>query len=128
MTKQASFLWRLLGLTLILLTAFSISILLSRNSHYFVSMLSATAISLLSIGAGYYVNRWAWGKPHKTFMRTVIGGMILRVFLVAILLILIVTHTRIPLVQFFIFLSISYLAYQLYEVYYINRQLRSKQF
>ena len=57
-------------------------------------------------------------------MATLVGGMLARIAFIAILLVWVVTHLDIPLLTFFICLAVSYLVYQLVEVWTVNQELK----
>ena len=117
---------RLLIATVALLAVFGpvIGLTAPNPTPHFLSAGLALTLSLSSIVGGYIANRWAFGRSPKVFMATLVGGMVARIAFIAILLVWVVTHLRIPLITFFICLAVSYLVYQVVEVWTVNRELK----
>jgi len=117
---------RFLVATLILLVAFGVVIgfAVEKPVPHLLSAGLALTLSLSSIAGGYVANRWAFGRSPKVFMATLVGGMLARIAFIAVLLVWVVTHLNIPLLTFFICLAVSYLVYQLVEVWTVNQELK----
>lgn len=95
---------------------------------HLLSAVLGTVISFFVILAGYTANRWAFGRSPKQFLGTVVGGMLVRLAIVASLLVWVVRNVQLPLITFFIALTISYLVFQAVEVWTIHGQLKRGNF
>jgi len=91
---------------------------------HLTSLAAAVGLSFFSIAGGYLANRWAFGRSPKLFMGTLVGGMAARLLVIALVLIWIVKNLQIPLVTFFIALSVSYLTFEIVEVWTIHQNLK----
>lgn len=89
-------------------------------------VLSGLGLALVHVLSGFYMSRWALAKPVKLFMSIVMGGMGIRLMLVAIVLVLMAKLVNIDLKLFVVAFGIYYLLFQIVEIYFINRGLQLK--
>jgi MFS family permease len=117
---------RLLISALVLALGFGIVILEEEGfaGPQFISAFFGIGLSLATILAGYLMNRWAFGRSRRVFMGVVVGGMIGRLVVVSLILVWVTLNLRIPLLTFFVSLSISYLTFQIIEAWSIHRGLQ----
>jgi len=80
-------------------------------------------ISLIIFLLGFISINWAFGRPLKTFMGVVLGGMFLRFVLIGVALFLLIRFTSIHRLSFVLAFFIFYLINQIYEIRFIHLKL-----
>ncbi|MDZ7373919.1 MAG: hypothetical protein ONB23_08090 [candidate division KSB1 bacterium] len=94
------------------------------SSRQFISAGLGMGLALAAILLGYSMNRWAFGKSPRVFMAVLVGGMLGRLVLIALILVWVARSQHIPLLTFFVSLSISYITFQSMEALTIHRGLK----
>jgi hypothetical protein len=69
--------------------------------------------------------RWGFGRSTKAFLLVVLGGMMMRFFVLGIALFLIWRFTHLPLFGFLVAFIISYILLQYYEVRFVTQELKN---
>jgi len=100
------------------------SFLTTANEVWIV--LAAWALALVHVISGFYMSRWAIAKPAKTFLTIVMGGMGLRMLMVAIAIVVLIKLLNVDVELFVITFGIYYFLFQIVEIHFINRGLQLK--
>ncbi len=87
---------------------------------------TACGISLFHVLSGFYMSRWAFTKSSKLFVSIVMGGMGIRMTMMAILLVLLIQWVHFDVKLFMFTFGIYYVLFQIVEVYFINRGFQLK--
>ncbi len=120
---QKYFLLTVCGITVVLLLIFN-SFLTSGQE--FVIVLSACGLALVNVLSGYYLARWAFGKPMKIFLNVVMGGMGIRLAVMGAAVFILIRVLTMDVKLFVAAFGIYYLLFQMVEIYFINRGLQLK--
>lgn len=91
----------------------------NKSSEVVIGYIASLFIFIL----GFLSINWAYEKPLKIFMATVLGGMFLRFVLIAVALFLFMRFTDIHILYFILSFFVFYLIYQVYEIRFINSKL-----
>lgn len=83
-------------------------------------------LSLFLITSGYVAIRWAFHRPAKTFYGVVMGGMLLRFIIIGISLVLVRQAEGVHIYGFVGAVMASYILLQIFEVRFIQAELRSQ--
>ncbi len=91
-----------------------------------IIVLSACGIALFHVLTGFYMSRWAFSKSSKLFISIVMGGMGIRMTLIAIVLVLLIQLVQIDVKLFMFTFGVYYVLFQMVEIYFINRGFQLK--
>jgi len=83
-------------------------------------------VSLANILFAFYSIKWAFDKPNKTFFNVVLGGMGIRFLFLIGALFFVWKFTQIHLLAFIISLVVFYLTLQMFEIRYIQKELKTR--
>jgi hypothetical protein len=111
----------LVGASAILLLVMNLlsSAILLRDSLIAAGMSAANAL------AGYYLAVSGAEKEHSGFIKTVFGGMALRVLSLVILTVLLIRMEWVEAIPFFLMLMGFYVLHQILELTALNRRIKS---
>ncbi len=84
------------------------------------------AVSILSIFFSLFSIRWGFNKKNKQFYQVLIGGMILRLAIVAVVVYVLIKVLKWSLWGFLISLVVFYLFLQYHEIKMVNALLEKK--
>jgi len=87
---------------------------------------SAWGLALIHVLSGFFMSRWAMEKSSRQFMTIVLGGIGLRLMLVAAALFALMPWIRVSLELFIITFVVFYILFQIVEVYFIHRGLQQR--
>jgi len=91
-----------------------------------VGVVTGGAISLVNVLIGYISVEYAFNKPNPTFLKVVLGGMGIRLSLIAFTLILLIKVFQIHLYSLISSMIIFYFLYITFEIVFINRKISLK--
>ncbi len=97
-----------------------------RGTAFLLAPAIGGAISFLVILSAYYLNRWAFRKSHKVFLRALVGGMVARIVLAVGLFFGAWWFLKLPPALFLISLIVYYLIFQVLEARFIQTQMGAK--
>jgi hypothetical protein len=80
--------------------------------------------SLFIFSLGFVSIVWSLKRSLKTFMSVVLGGIVVKFVLLAILIFLIMKYTNFDILYFVIIFVVFYIFYQLSEFRFINTHVR----
>lgn len=80
--------------------------------------------SLIIFTLGFVSIVWALKKSLKTFMSVVLGGIVVKFVLLAVLIFLIMKYTNLNIFYFIITFVVFYIFYQFSEFRFINANMR----
>lgn len=80
-------------------------------------------ISLIIFIFGFLTMNWSFKKSLKTFLTTILGGMLVRFILLGLAIFLLMRFTKINIVYFLASFFVFYLIYQLFEIRFINSMI-----
>jgi hypothetical protein len=88
-----------------------------------VSIFCGCLISTLNVLSGYFIIAYSIDKSNKTFFKSIIGGMIIRLFGVGIVTVVFVKVMKIDMIGYLISLFFFYFIFLILEVLYLNKRL-----
>ena len=94
------------------------------SGYQVYSLIIGYAISLINIAIGYNLNRSALNKKVKSFMVIVFGSMALRMIFVALVLIILLTYTRLDSISLVSSVFFFYFLFVTLEIYFLNKKHR----
>ena len=111
----------LIGATFILLVVMNLisSAVLLRDSLIAAGMSAANALT------GYYLAVSGADKEHSEFIKTVFGGMTLRLLTLVFLTVLLIRMEWVEAIPFFLMLMGFYVLHQIMELTALNRKIKS---
>ncbi len=83
-------------------------------------------VSLINIASAFFSIKWAFDKPLRTFFAVVLGGMGIRMLVLATALFFVWKFTQIPLIGFIVSLVIFYLLLQFIEIRFVQKSLADR--
>ncbi|RMD93690.1 MAG: hypothetical protein D6814_15330 [Calditrichaeota bacterium] len=92
----------------------------------FIAIALGAGFSLFIILLAFLANHWALSLTGKSFLRVVLGGMVVRFALVGLVLFLVWKYTRVNLYAFIGGLLGFYFVLQVFEVKFIQKYLLKK--
>ncbi len=118
-----------LFLTVILLITLIVLLILNAfvATAYEMTIVSAAcALAWIHVLVGFFMSRWAIDRPAKQFMTIIMGGIGLRLLLVAVVLVIVVPWIRDALQLFILTFAVYYVLFQIVEIFFIHRGLQAK--
>jgi hypothetical protein len=116
----------ILAITSVLLFAVLIPVIYWADSNAVKGVLCGYVVSLANILIAFFSTKWAFHKENKTFLMVFLGGMGTRVVLLISALFFVRTFLDVSMLSFSISLVGFYLLLQVFEVFYVQKQLLSK--
>jgi len=89
--------------------------------------LIGAGLATANVLAGYYAIEYAFGKSVTTFFKVVLGGMGLRLFGLAVLLVLFIKVLEVPAASLIISLGICYVVFLILEILFIQKKIELSQ-
>ena len=116
-------------LKLFFLTCISLILILSINyqiqqTKHFYEIISGYVVSILVFLGGVISIQWSFKKSIKVFMSVVLGGIIVRFLVIAIIIYLILKYTTLHIIYFIITFVFFYLVFQFFEFQFINKKIK----
>jgi hypothetical protein len=112
---------------------FSITFLLAiypLNSYYtqevLISIVLGSLISLVSVFIGYGLIVYSIKKPNKVFFKAVLGGMVVRMFFIAVAIVCLIKIFNVNMYGLITSLFFYYFLFLILEVLFLNRKLLNK--
>jgi hypothetical protein len=124
-SENFKFLIQISGLTSVLLLVALVPVLYFGSPRLAWGVFYGYLVSLVNILLAFFSIRWAFNKSTKTFFAVVVGGMGLRFFILAAVMFLVWKLALAPLPAFAISLVGFYLTLQIFEIRFIQRELRA---
>jgi hypothetical protein len=115
-----------LQVVLVILGTFLISfypLYLNFSKAVLLAVIIGCLISTLNVLSGYFIIAFSIDKSNKTFFKSIIGGMILRLFGVGAITVLLVKVAKIEMIGFLISMFFFYFIFLILEVLYLNKRL-----
>ncbi|MCB0833620.1 MAG: hypothetical protein KDC45_09175, partial [Bacteroidetes bacterium] len=116
----------LMTVSIITLVVFLILSAFLVDVHEMLIAIGACFLALIHVLTGFYMTRWAINKSARLFMSVVMGGMGVRLLLIAVILVVLIRFLDIDIKLFILTFGIYYLLFQMVEIYFINRGLQLK--
>ena len=89
-------------------------------------MIVGGAICLVNASIGSLSALWAFDKPHAVFLKTLFGGMFVRMAGIAIVLIVLLRYTTMEPASLVFSLVGFFVIYQILEIRFLNTELKRK--
>jgi len=121
--KSVMFFLKLFTISSILLFLAVLVLYYLQNGNYKNEIMLGYLGSLIIFTLGFVSACWALNKPLKTFMVVVLGGMVVKFLLLAVLIFLIMKYTNLNILYFIITFVIFYIFYQFSEFRFINENV-----
>ena len=84
-------------------------------------------ICVLNAVAGCTSAVWAFEKPHKVFVRTVLGGMAVRLMAMGLAFFLLIKFTGVHVLGLAVSLFLFYVLFQVLEIRFLVRHLSARE-
>lgn len=91
-----------------------------------VGVITGGLISLVNVLIGYISVEFAFDKPNATFLKVVLGGMGIRLSLIAVTLILLIKVFDLHLYSLISSMLFFYFLYITFEIVFINKKIALK--
>jgi len=111
-----------LSVAVLLIAFYPVYVYASKIQIY--SIITGYLISLLNIIIGYSLNRSALNKSVKSFMVIVFGSMGLRLIFVAIVLVILLTYTRLESMSLVSSVFFFYFLFVALEIYFLTKKTK----
>lgn len=109
-------------ISLILIAAASYPVYKYATEIQIYSFAAGYGISLLNALLGYKLNTMAFGKPTKSFMMLVFGGMGIRLLIVMLILLIILVYTPLDSMSLVGSVFFFYTVFIILEIYFLQKQ------
>lgn len=116
-------------LKLFFLTCISLILILLINyqiqqTKHFYEIISGYLVSIFVFFLGLVSIQWSFKKSIKVFMSVVLGGVVVRFLVIAIIIYLILKYTTLHIIYFIITFVVFYLIFQFFEFQFINKNIK----
>ncbi len=91
-----------------------------------VGVLAGIGMSVVNVLMGYAAVEYSFHRSYTTFMQIVLGGIVLRLFVMAGLLVLLILAFRVHSVALISSLFVMYIVFLALEVLYIHNKWQDK--
>lgn len=126
MSDNLRFLAQVCGISSLLLAASILVLHLSGRDDLIMAVVYGFFVSLINIASAFFSIKWAFDKPLRTFFAVVLGGMGIRMLVLATALFFVWKFTQIPLIGFIVSLVIFYLLLQFIEIRFVQKSLADR--
>ena len=96
------------------------------DSEITIGFIAGCLISFLNVLFGYFSIEYAFDKPHPTFLKVILGGMGVRLFFIAALVIFLIKVLHFHLYSLTASLFFSYFLFVTLEILFVNKKLSQK--
>jgi len=93
----------------------------------FEAVIVGAILTTVNVLLGYAAIEYSLGKSTTTFFKFVIGGMGIRLFLMAVILVLLIKVFQLHVGALIGSMGVFYVAFLTLEVFYIQKKINSKQ-
>ena len=97
------------------------------SNELFKSVIVGAVLTTVNVLLGYAAIEYSLGKSTTTFFKFVIGGMGIRLFLMAVILVLLIKVFQLHVGALISSMGIFYVVFLTLEVFYIQKKINSKQ-
>gem|GEM_PF-3306197 len=94
-----------------------------QNGEWMGEALIAAVLSAANSGTAWFLAVRSAGQAYGSFVKSVFGGMALRIMLMIIATIAIIKSAIVATIPFFLYLVIYYITHQIIEIWMLNRIL-----
>ncbi len=122
--KSFLFFLKLFSFSSILIALVLLILYYSENTTYTYEILYGYLGSLFIFTLGFVSIVWSLKSSLKTFMSVVLGGMVVKFILLAVLIFLIMKYTNLNILYFIVTFVFFYIGYQFSESRFINAYVR----
>jgi hypothetical protein len=126
MNENIKFLVQIGGTTSALLIISLIPVNYFGNSRLAWGVFYGYLVSLCNILFSFFSIKWAFNKSTTTFFAVVLGGMALRFVIVILALFIALKFAQIPIIGFIVSLVGFYLTLQVFEIRFVQNELKSR--
>jgi Ca2+/H+ antiporter len=97
------------------------------TNEIFEAVIIGAILTTVNVLLGYAAIEYSLGKSTTTFFKFVIGGMGIRLFLMAVILVLLIKVFQLHVGALISSMGIFYVVFLTLEVFYIQKKINSKQ-
>jgi F0F1-type ATP synthase assembly protein I len=91
-----------------------------------VGFITGCLISLVSVTVGYLLIEYGIEKPNATFLKIILGGMVVRLILIPVVVVVLIRIFQFHLVSLTASLFLSYFLFLIVEILFLNKKLALK--
>ena len=91
-----------------------------------LGFVTGCGIGALNVLAGCLSAVWAFEKPHGVFMRTVLGGMLIRLIGVGLAFLLMIKYTHVDTLSLTLSLISFFVVFQILEIRFLARRFSTQ--
>ncbi len=96
------------------------------NSEIIIAAAIGALLSTANIIAGYLSIEYAFNKSMTRFLKTILGGIGIRMFVLLIAMLFVIQVIKLHVLAFTISLFIYYVIFLVLEIFYIDQKVRAK--
>lgn len=96
------------------------------NSEIIIAAAIGALLSTANIIAGYLSIEYAFNKSMTRFLKTILGGIGIRMFVLLIAMFFVIQVIKLHVLAFTISLFIYYVIFLVLEIFYIDQKVRAK--
>jgi CHASE2 domain-containing sensor protein len=126
MNENLKIFFQISGITSAILVISLVPVTFLGNARLAWGVFYGYLVSLINILFAFFSIKWAFNKSTKTFFAVVLGGMGVRFLVVISALFFAWKIAKVPLIGFVVSLVVFYLTLQIFEVRFIQNELRNR--
>ena len=110
-----------------LTAALSYPVSLWGTAHALQSFIAAGVLSLVNVVLGYLAIEYAFQKPNITFLKVILGSMLVRLLLLGLAVVILLEVFQFPALALLLSLMLFYGVNLILEIYYLQKKVTLKQ-
>ncbi|MDP2207922.1 MAG: hypothetical protein Q8K98_03995 [Bacteroidota bacterium] len=126
MKIDISFFKKIFWILIISIVIASYPLAVFSNSEIIIATAVGAILSTANIIAGYLSIEYAFNKSMTRFLKTILGGMGIRMFVLLLAMLFVIQVIKLHVLAFTISLFIYYVIFLVLEIFYIDQKVRAK--
>lgn len=126
MKIDISFFKKIFWILIITIVMASYPLAVYSNTEIIIAVAVGAMLSTANIIAGYLSIEYAFNKSMTQFLKTILGGLGIRLFLLLLAMLFAIQVLKLHLLAFTISLFIYYVIFLVLEIFYIDKKVRAK--
>jgi hypothetical protein len=126
MTRKWTFPKQIAAVTAVFLVAGMYPLSVFAESHVVAGAAIGLALSLLHVSMGYAAFEYSMKKPYGTFVQIVLGGIVIRLFVMVAVLAVLIVGFHIHVIALVSSLFITYVVFLVMEIMHIQERAKKE--
>ncbi|MDI6802357.1 MAG: hypothetical protein QME58_00740 [Bacteroidota bacterium] len=126
MKIDISFFKKIFWILIISIVIASYPLAVYSNSEIIIAAAVGAILSTANIIVGYLSIEYAFNKSMTRFLKTILGGMGFRMFVLLLAMLFVIQIIKLHVLAFIISLFIYYVIFLVLEIFYIEQKVRAK--